>query len=102
MSIALSTLGQQAIVIMGQSPPGKSYNRDGKGVPLLNGPSEFGVVYPREVQWTTQPVRFCLRGDVLFCVRGATAGRLNVADKQYCIGRGLAAVRAKEGKFDTG
>jgi type I restriction enzyme, S subunit len=102
MSVALSTLGEEATIIMGQSPPGESYNRDGKGVPLLNGPSEFGPVHPIEVQWTTSPTRFCQQGDVLFCVRGATAGRLNTADKEYCIGRGLAAIRGRTGKFDGG
>jgi type I restriction enzyme S subunit len=28
-------------------------------------------------------------------VRGATTGRKNIADKSYCIGRGLAAIRGK-------
>ena len=102
MKVALSTLGEEATIIMGQSPPGESYNREGKGVPLLNGPSEFGTVHPIEVQWTTSPTKFCQQGDVLFCVRGATAGRLNTADKKYCIGRGLAAIRVKPGKFDSG
>ena len=102
MSISVSTLGAEATIIMGQSPPGESYNRERKGVPLLNGPSEFGSVHPVEVQWTTSPTKLCQGGDVLFCVRGATAGRLNTADKEYCIGRGLAAIRAKPGKFDSG
>jgi type I restriction enzyme, S subunit len=102
MSHSLSTLGAEATIIMGQSPPGESYNRNRKGAPLLNGPSEFGSVCPIEVQWTTSPTKLCQPGDVLFCVRGATAGRLNTADKEYCIGRGLAAIRGRTGKFDNG
>jgi len=85
---------------MGQSPSGESYNRDGIGVPLLNGPTEFGPLHPREEQWTTSPTKLCRRGDVLFCVRGATAGRLNVADKEYCLGRGLAAIRVRPDRFN--
>jgi type I restriction enzyme S subunit len=95
-----SRLGAQAIVIMGQSPPGESYNKKGIGIPLLNGPTEFGPEHPIEQQWTTRPTKLCKRGDILFCVRGATAGRLNVADKEYCLGRGVAAIRAIAGKFD--
>jgi type I restriction enzyme S subunit len=88
-----TSLGEIADIIMGQSPPGDSYNSLGKGSPLLNGPTEFGVKYPEEKQWTTSPTKFCKKGDILFCVRGATAGRMNIADKQYCLGRGLAAIR---------
>ncbi|MBK8232834.1 MAG: restriction endonuclease subunit S, partial [Candidatus Eisenbacteria bacterium] len=34
-------------------------------------------------------------GDVLFCVRGSTTGRMNWADREYAIGRGVAAIRHK-------
>jgi len=102
MSVPLSKLGDQATIIMGQSPPGESYNKERAGLPLLNGPTEFGPIHPTEKQWTTEPTKLCEPGDALFCVRGATAGRLNVADKTYCLGRGLAAIRSKPGKFDAG
>jgi type I restriction enzyme S subunit len=102
MNVSLSKLGYQATIVMGQSPLGESYNKDGKGAPLLNGPTEFGPLHPTEKQWTTKPTKFCQPGDLLFCVRGATAGRLNVADKEYCLGRGLAAIRGKSRKLDNG
>jgi restriction endonuclease S subunit len=102
MSAPLSKLGDQTTIIMGQSPPGESYNKERAGFPLLNGPTEFGPIHPTEKQWTTEPTKLCEPGDALFCVRGATAGRLNVADKTYCLGRGLAAIRSKPGKFDAG
>lgn len=88
-------LGEVAEIVMGQSPPGHSYNDEGNGIPLLNGPSEFGDEHPLPVQWTTAPTRVSRGGDILFCVRGATAGRLNWADREYCLGRGLAAIRAE-------
>ncbi len=82
-------------IIMGQSPEGISYNVDGIGEPLLNGPTEFGFLHPTPAQWTTEPTRFAECGDILLCVRGATTGRKNVADQRYCIGRGLAAIRGR-------
>ena len=94
-------LGEISTVIMGQSPPGRSYNNNGEGDYLLNGPSEFGPNHPEPVQWTTQPTRFCEPGDVLFCVRGATTGRKCWADQRYCIGRGLAIIRGTPGTTST-
>ena len=90
-------LGDVCEIEMGQSPPGTSYNENRNGEPLLNGPSEFGEKHPIAVQWTASPTKFAGNGDILFCVRGATTGRKNIADKRYCIGRGLAALRAKDG-----
>jgi len=88
-------LSQAAEIIMGQSPTGKSYNENEKGDPLLNGPTEFGEVFPTPTQWTTDPKRFAEKGDILFCVR-ASVGKQNLADQKYAIGRGLAALRGKE------
>ncbi|MBN1452207.1 MAG: restriction endonuclease subunit S [Anaerolineales bacterium] len=92
------TLNEVAPINMGQSPPGDSYNFDGAGVPLLNGPTEFGQKYPKPRQWTTSPTKFCNSGDILICVRGATTGKMNWADRKYCIGRGLAALTVDTNK----
>jgi len=91
-------LSDLAKIVMGQSPPGSSYNDRGEGTPLLNGPSEFGPEFPTAVQWTSVPTRLSETGDILFCVRGATAGRMNMADGTYCLGRGLAAIRTEPGQ----
>jgi type I restriction enzyme S subunit len=91
----VSKLGNIAKIIMGQSPKGESYNENGEGEPLINGPVEFGKMYPTERQWTTMPTKFCEKGDILFCVRGATAGKMNFSDKSYCIGRGVAAIKSE-------
>ena len=91
------TLGDIADLVMGQSPTGDTCNEAGRGVPLLNGPTEFGENHPRPVQFTTGPRKFAEPGDLLFCVRGSTTGRMNWADQRYAIGRGLAAIRAKQG-----
>ena len=85
-------LNKVAPVNMGQSPPGDTYNREGEGLPLLNGPTEFGMKHPEPIQWTRDPTKVCNPNDILICVRGATTGRMNWADQVYCIGRGLAAL----------
>ena len=84
-----------AIVIMGQSPEGDDCNNEGVGEPLLNGPTEFGFYAPTPAQWTTNGKKYCNVGDILFCVRGSTTGRMNWANQTYVIGRGLAAIRHK-------
>jgi type I restriction enzyme S subunit len=89
----IGSLSDIAEVVMGTSPPGETCNQSGVGIPLLNGPTEFGEYHPTPVQFTTSPVRICEKGDLLFCVRGSTTGRMNWADKEYAIGRGLAAIR---------
>ncbi len=94
-------LADVAHVIMGQSPDGLTYNKNRVGTPLLNGPAEFGDTNPVAVQWTSEPAKLSKVGDILFCVRGNTLGRQNIADKSYAIGRGLAAIRARKGKADT-
>lgn len=91
-------LSYVADVHMGQSPPGRSYNNVGDGSPLINGPTEFTEKYPAAVQWTTEPTKFSRTGDVLLCVRGSSTGRLNIADGDYCIGRGVAAIRSRPGQ----
>jgi type I restriction enzyme S subunit len=92
----VSHLGDCGEVIMGQSPPGSSYNRTGVGSPLINGPTEFTDRHPIKIQWTTQPARFCKTDDLLICVRGSSTGRTNYANDTYAIGRGVAAIRAKD------
>ena len=90
-------LGDVAEIVMGQSPPGGKCNRVEDGVPLLNGPTEFGPYYPTPVQWTTDPKKVAGVGGILFCVRGATAGRMNWSDRDYAIGRGIASLQHKGG-----
>lgn len=90
-------LSEIADVVMGQSPTGDHVSPKPNGLPLLNGPTEFGPVHPVPVQWTDDPKKRSQSGDLLFCVRGSTTGRMNWADQEYAIGRGLAAIRGKGG-----
>ncbi len=84
-------------IVMGQSPPGETYNTYGEGVPLINGPVEFSEgPFGTTVlnQYTTAPTNFCQKGDFLICVRGSTTGRSNIAGFGACIGRGVAAIQS--------
>ncbi|MGY3855604.1 restriction endonuclease subunit S [Aeromonas aquatilis] len=95
----LEKLGDVCDIIMGQSPDGKSYNSVGQGVPLINGPVEFSNGSFGETvrsKFTTQPTKLCKEGDLILCVRGSTTGRMNIAGFDACIGRGVAAIRAKQ------
>ena len=78
-------------VIMGQSPPGKTYNENGDGFAFLQGNAEFGDRYPQNIKYTTAPKKIAPKGSILISVR-APVGDLNIANQDYCIGRGLAAI----------
>lgn len=90
------SFSELAIITMGQSPKGESCNFDGIGEPLLNGPTEFKEYYPKAVQFTTEGKKYSKKGDILFCVRGSTTGRMNLSDKEYVLGRGLASISHKK------
>ena len=89
-------LGDVSTLIMGQSPPGSTYNTFGQGMPFLQGKAEFGAVHPRHIKYTTDPRKLAPSGSVLMSVR-APVGDVNIADIDYCIGRGLASISLKEG-----
>ena len=94
-------LGEVAEVIAGQSPPGKSYNDNGVGMPFYQGKTEFGQMFIGEpTKWTTDPQRFAEDGDILMSVR-APVGPVNFATQKICIGRGLASIRPMEGHVLT-
>ncbi len=93
----LIKIGKISHIEMGQSPRGDSYNSEKIGIPLINGPTEFTNRFPIKKQWTSKPTKICNKGDILLCVRGSSTGRINIADDNYCIGRGVAAIRGKNG-----
>ncbi len=92
-------LGEVSDIVMGQSPDGSSYNTTGDGVPLINGPVEFSEESfgpTVRSKFTTEPTKFCKKGDLILCVRGSTTGRMNIAGFDACIGRGVASIRAHQ------
>jgi len=83
-------------VIQGQSPPGNTYNAQGRGLPFFQGKAEFGDYYPTPKKWCSAPAKIAEPDDVLISIR-APVGPTNLCLTRACIGRGLAALRPKDG-----
>ncbi|MFZ7308513.1 restriction endonuclease subunit S, partial [Avibacterium avium] len=90
-------LSDIANITMGQSPSSEDVYSEVVGIPLLNGPTEFTDFSPIPKQYTNNGKKFAKNGDILFCVRGSTAGRMNFADQKFAIGRGIASIRGING-----
>ena len=90
-----SCLGNIAKFTMGQSPSSEFYNEVGNGLPFHQGVGTYGERFPRTVTYCSEDGRRAHSGDILFSVR-APVGRLNIADQEMIIGRGLAAIRHKK------
>ncbi|WP_155637016.1 restriction endonuclease subunit S [Burkholderia multivorans] len=88
---AAKKVGEVFSLIMGQSPPGDTYNAVGDGVPFYQGRTDFGFRFPTERIYCTAPTRFASAGATLVSVR-APVGDVNVSIDRCAIGRGLAAV----------
>lgn len=82
-----------AKVIAGQSPPSETYNEKRNGLPFLQGNGDFSFRSPVPTLWCSAPVKIARKGETLISVR-APVGEVNRADRDYAIGRGLAAIRA--------
>ena len=85
-------MGTVTDINMGQSPAGIYTNTDSNGLPLVGGPTDMGDVYPTTGRYTSKPAKSCRDGDIIISVR-ATIGKLNIADREYCLGRGVAGIR---------
>ena len=92
----VKTLGEDFRITMGQSPPGRTYNQTGDGIPLYQGRTDFGFRYPGYRVYCNAPTRLGKPGDTLVSVR-APVGDVNMALDECCIGRGVAAVRHRAG-----
>ena len=84
-------LGLVSEFVMGQAPLGERCNKDGIGTPFVKA-GEFEESRPKIVEWTTDPLKMAKSTDVLVCVVGATAGKINLG-ANCAIGRSVAAVR---------
>jgi type I restriction enzyme S subunit len=100
MKWPLDVLGNHVDLVMGQAPPGKDCNKNGNGTVFVKA-GEFSDRYPQIREWTTKPLKFAKSGDVLVCVVGATAGKVNDAI-DCAIGRSVAAVRPDSRTLDHG
>lgn len=88
-------LGEYCDVIMGQAPKGIDVNEDLMGLPLIAGAGDFSSTGVEVSKWTEKPTKTCIINDIILSVR-ATVGTYRFADRDYCLGRGVAALRAKD------
>jgi len=90
----VTRLKHVASITMGQSPSSEDCNRNGEGVPFLQGNADFGDFYPIPRHYCPVANKFAQKNSILFSVR-APVGAINVADQTYGIGRGLCAITSK-------
>ena len=88
----IKPLSQVAQVVMGQSPDSKYYSEEEVGLPFLQGCAEFQGRHPKHAIYCSHSKKIGCAGSILLSVR-APVGRLNVANRDYVIGRGLAALK---------
>jgi type I restriction enzyme S subunit len=82
-------------IFMGSSPKSEFYNEDGIGLPLLQGNADIKNRKSVPRIFTSQITRECLPDDILLSVR-APVGAIASSNHHACIGRGIAAIRAKK------
>ena len=68
-------------------------------MPFLQGCAEFGLKHPEPAQYCLSPSKVSPANAILMSVR-APVGRLNFADQQYGIGRGLCAILPRTGQLN--
>ncbi|MFC2017695.1 restriction endonuclease subunit S [Chloroflexota bacterium] len=88
-------LGKEATIVMGASPKSEFYNEGGNGLPLLQGNADIKNKVSAPRIFTSQITKECQKGDILMSVR-APVGTVAKSIHHACIGRGMAAIRAKK------
>lgn len=86
-------LGSVATIIMGQSPAGSDTTDDASFMPLVGGASDMGALYPDAKKYTKRPTKISTAHDIIICIR-ATLGKPIFSNGEYCLGRGVAAIRS--------
>ncbi|MBN2893629.1 MAG: restriction endonuclease subunit S [Bacteroidales bacterium] len=90
-------LGKIAEINMGQSPSSINYNENKKGSILIQGNADIKNRKIKQRYWTTQITKECEVNDIILTVR-APVGAVALSNYKACIGRGVCAIRMKEGK----
>jgi type I restriction enzyme S subunit len=83
-----------AQITMGSSPKSSAYNNSMNGLPLIQGNAD---IYKRQSSpriYTSEITKECFEDDILLSVR-APVGEVSRSIHHACIGRGIAAIRAK-------
>ncbi len=83
-----------AEVVMGSSPSSSCYNEHQIGLPLIQGNADIKNRISAPRVFTSEITKECRVGDLLLSVR-APVGTISRSQHHACIGRGVAALRAK-------
>ena len=81
-------------IVMGQAPSGLDYNERREGWPLIAGPGDFGDRTPAPKKFTSSAPKLSRPGDIVLGIR-ASIGAKVWSDGEYCLGRGVAALRSR-------
>ena len=92
----MKKLSELVYLTMGQSPESEYYNINNEGLPFHQGVTGYGHRFVNHSTYCSKITRIAEEGDILFSVR-APVGRLNIAPDKLIIGRGLSAIKNKEG-----
>lgn len=84
---------------MGQAPHGTTYNNTNEGWPLIAGAGDFVGDRPVAKKYTTAPTKLCATGDIILSIRASIGDRV-LADQEFCLGRGVAGLRARPDRLD--
>ncbi|WP_142395275.1 restriction endonuclease subunit S [Mycobacterium avium] len=87
-------LGEICTITMGQAPRGDSYNDSQCGLPLIAGAGDFAGALPSPKKYTTAPSKISRAGDIILGIRASIGDRV-WSDREYCLGRGVAGLRAE-------
>ena len=83
-------------IIMGQSPNGETINHT-NGIEFHQGKLCFSEIFVQHSNvYTSKPTKIVEKDSLLLCVR-APVGIVNIVERKVCIGRGLCALKPKEG-----
>ena len=88
------TLTEVAQITMGSSPLSTAYNETGDGLPLIQGNADIKDRLSAPRIHTSQITKECFSDDVRLSV-SAPVGTVAKSRHHACIGRGIAAIRAK-------
>jgi type I restriction enzyme S subunit len=91
----IQKLGQISAINMGVSPRSIFYNKNGEGLPLLQGKADIKNRLSSPKIYTREITKKCARGDLILSVR-APAGYIAKVDQTCCIGRGIASIKPFE------
>ena len=93
-------LGDEVLIVMGQSPNSENYTDTPNDHILVQGNADMknGHVFPRV--WTTQVTKQAEKNDLILSVR-AQVGDIGKTDYDVVIGRGVAAIKGNEFIFQN-